>query len=229
MKLRFKEHIAMQGDVNKFVFTPETPLTWKPGQFIHYTLPHENEDDRGNERWFTITSAPFEKDIWITTRIAGEKGSSFKKHLMQLKPGDIIETDEPEGSFTIDDLDKEYLLIAGGIGITPFRSILAQLNHDGKQLRAELLYANRDEANIPFKEELEAISQEQKGLNITYFIGDNIIDEDAIRTHAAKLNNPVYYVSGPEPMVEAFKELLDKMGIDTEHAKFDYFPGYKAT
>lgn len=227
MKLAFREKLVKQGDVTRFVFTPEEPVSWKSGQYIHYKLPHEGADDRGNERWFTISSAPYEKDIWITTRIYGDKGSSFKQKLMSLQPGEVIEADEPGGSFTVDDPSREYVFVAGGVGITPFRSILSQLHHEGENIRVELLYANRDDSTTAFKDELEAISQERPGFNITYYNGDNLIDESALRAAGAKLNDPIYYVSGPEPMVEAFEKVLADMGIDTEHSKFDYFPGYE--
>src|SRR5690606_34399950 len=107
MKLVYKGHEAKQGNVERFIFQPEKPLTWTPGQFIHYTLPHKDADDRGDERWFTISSAPFEKDIWLTTRISPERTSSFKRTLLDLKAGDTIETDEPEGSFVVQDLTKQ--------------------------------------------------------------------------------------------------------------------------
>jgi len=228
MKLVFKEHVAQQGKVMRFIFTPAEPVSWQPGQYLHYTLPHDNEDDRGNERWFTISSAPFEKDVWITTRLAAEKGSSFKKHLLSLQPGQVIEVDAPEGDFTVEDPSKDYVFVAGGIGITPFRSIINQLHHDGKTINVELLYANRDTDSVAFKDELEAISREHQNFHITHFIGDNKIDEAALQTHAAKLNNPTFYVSGPEPMVEAFETTLERIGVDKQHAKFDYFPGYEA-
>jgi ferredoxin-NADP reductase len=227
MQLIFQGRFVKQGNVTRFVFSPAAPLTWTPGQYLHYTLPHDNADDRGEERWFTISSAPFEKDIWITTRIAEEHGSSFKQKLLSLSPGETIEAGEPEGDFTLGELDKEYIFVAGGIGITPMRSILNQLHHDGKDFRIELLYANRDEASIAFKDELEAISQAHEGFNITYFTGTTI-DQAALAAAAAKCTDPTFYVSGPEPMTEAFKETLDQMGVDEAHAKFDYFPGYKA-
>lgn len=227
MKLAFKGKFVKPGNVTRFVFTPAEPTTWKPGQYVHYTIPHDKADDRGDERWFTISSAPFEQDIWITTRINNDRSSSFKQELLNLEPGEVIETDQPEGSFIIEDLTKEYVFVAGGIGITPFRSILNQLHHDGNELRVELLYANRDENNIPFRDELESISQQHPGINITYFNGDNIIDETALKEAGAKLDQPMYYVSGPEPMVESFKTTLENMGIDEQYAKFDYFPGYE--
>lgn len=225
MKLIFSGKSNHQGNVTRFVFSPVEPVTWKPGQYIHYTLPHD-ADDRGDERWFTISSAPFEKDIWITTRIAPENGSSFKNTLLNLEPGTEIETDEPEGDFTLDDESREYVFVAGGIGITPFRSILNQLHHDGKDIKIELLYANRSEETTAFKDELEALSQAHPYFHITHFTGDALIDEAALKAAGAKLNDPIYYVSGPEPMVEAFQTTLKGMGIDEAHSRFDFFPGY---
>jgi ferredoxin-NADP reductase len=228
MKLVFRERIAAQGNVTRFVFQPETPLSWQPGQYIHYDLPHPDTDSRGTERWFTISSAPFEKEVWITTRIFDADGSSFKRHLLRMEPGQAIEADLPEGDFIVEDPSKSYVFVAGGIGITPFRSILKQLHHDGKSIKVELLYANRDAESIAFKDELEAISKAHDGFSITYYIGDNRIDEAALKRHGELLNDPTYYVSGPEPMVEAFEKTFESIGIDKEHSKFDYFPGYEA-
>jgi ferredoxin-NADP reductase len=169
MKLVFRERIAAQGNVTRFVFQPETPLSWQPGQYIHYDLPHPDTDSRGTERWFTISSAPFEKEVWITTRIFDADGSSFKRHLLRMEPGQAIEADLPEGDFIVEDPSKSYVFVAGGIGITPFRSILKQLHHDGKSIKVELLYANRDAESIAFKDELEAISKAHDGFSITYY------------------------------------------------------------
>lgn len=229
MKLSFKDKYELQGGVTQFVFTSEQPVSWQPGQFIHYRLPHDNADDRGDERWFTISSAPYEGVITITTRIAEEHGSSFKRHLAALQPGDTIETDAPEGDFVLDDYDKDYVFVAGGIGITPFHSILKQMEHDGEGANIEILYANRSEATKAYKEELEAITTKHGDINVTDFYGDTQIDQTALETAGAKLHDPIYYISGPEPMVEAFEKVLDAMGIDDAHKRFDYFPGYDQT
>jgi len=228
MQLVFKERLARAGDVTRFVFTPQQPLTWQPGQYLHYDIAHEAADSRGTERWFTISSAPFEKDVWITTRLAKQHGSSFKNQLLSLQPGQTIEADEPEGDFVVEDLSRNYIFVAGGIGITPFRSIISQLHHDGQDFTISLLYANRDATAIAFQDELEAISRQHKDFTITYFNGDKRIDEAVLREQGAKLEDPIYYVSGPEPMVEAFQATLEAMGVDEQHAKFDYFPGYEA-
>ncbi|MEZ5421469.1 MAG: FAD-dependent oxidoreductase [Pyrinomonadaceae bacterium] len=228
MQLKFKEKTPAVGDVMNFVFTSDQPVSWLPGQFIHYTLPHKDADQRGDERWFTISSAPHEGEIHLTTRINREYSSSFKQNLMSMNAGDTIEADLPEGDFTVDDLSRDYVFVVGGIGITPFLSILKHLDHEGKGIRAELLYANRDESTIPFKDELESFGRKHPGFNITHFIGGNLIDEAALRAAGEKLNDPIYFVSGPEPMVEAFEAKFKEMGIDEAHSKFDYFPGYDA-
>ncbi len=228
MKLRLKEQLSEFVGTKTFIFEPEEPTSWQAGQYMHYTLPHANPDDRGEERWFTISSAPYEKNIKITTRISLDKGSSFKNALQGLKPGQGIEADLPKGKFVVDDTAKNYIFVAGGIGITPFYSILKQLDHDGKNINVELLYANRDEHDIPFRDELDTLSEKHKTFNITYFTGDRKIDEETLKEFGKKMEEPIYYISGPEPMVEAFEKTLKHMGIDEDHSKSDSFPGYKS-
>src|SRR5579872_4875889 len=98
-------------DVESFIFEPPEPVVWKAGQYIHYTLHHEPTDERGSDRWFTVSSAPSEHKIMITTRFPQEKSSSFKKALFALKVGDAIETSDMEGDFVVEDFSKEYVFI----------------------------------------------------------------------------------------------------------------------
>src|ERR1035437_9590818 len=132
MKLSLMQKKTESPDVESFIFKPSESIIWKAGQFFHYVLHHEPTDDRGSDRWFTISSAPFEKNVMITTRLTPDKGSSFKKKLTSLKIGKTIEVSNIDGDFTVDDPTKEHVFIAGGIGITPFRSILKDLDHDKK-------------------------------------------------------------------------------------------------
>ena len=228
MKLRLKEQLSEFVGTKTFIFEAEEPTTWRAGQYIHYTLHHTNPDDRGDERWFTISSAPYEKEIKITTRISSDQGSSFKKALQGLKLDQEIEADIPKGKFVVDDPSKNYIFVAGGIGITPFHSILKQIDHDGKEINVELLYANRNEDDIPYRDELETLSKNHKNFNITYFTGDKKINEETLKEFGEKLKDPIYYISGPEPMVEAFETTLKHIGIDEEHSKLDFFPGYES-
>src|SRR4030066_1062256 len=133
-------------DVTSFYFKPHVAVKWTAGQYMQFTLPHDNPDDRGTSRFFTISSAPFEENIMITTRFAGDASSTFKKVLLKMEIGQNIYALMPQGEFLIKDFAKSYVFIAGGIGITPFRSIIFDLDFN-KQLRNMdifLLYSNRN-------------------------------------------------------------------------------------
>lgn len=213
--------------VESFVFSPAEALTWQAGQFIQCLLEHEPMDSRGEERWFTIASAPFEQELMITTRIASEKGSSFKAALSNLQVGESIEMVDLDGDFVVEDPAQSYVFIAGGIGITPFHSILKQADHAGVKLNATLLYGNRDEG-IAFQEELQSFASNNPQLLIQHVIAPQMIDESLVRQVVPDLQRPMFYVSGPEPMVESLGEMLKAMGVPADHLKQDYFPGYAA-
>ena len=225
MTLKFTGSQPVAGNVVSFSFESDDSLQWLPGQYMHYILPHADADDRGTERWFTNSAAPSEGKVMISTRIDAEHGSSFKRVLQSLKPGDTIEADGPEGDFTVDDEARNYLFVAGGIGITPFRSILTEAHAKGAQLHVTLLYANRDE-NVPFKDELEQYVADNVNLHIDYFITPKALDADQIKQYADNLEDPLVYLSGPEPMVKSFANDLETLGISKESLKLDDFPGY---
>lgn len=213
--------------VTSFIFEPAEAVTWKAGQFFHYVLHHRPTDDRGSDRWFTISSAPSEKHVMITTRLAAEKGSTFKKALQELKIGDAIEMSDLDGEYIVEDLAAEYVFIAGGIGITPIRSILKELDQKGAQISATVLYANRDQ-NIVFKDELESFVKNNPKLKIQYIISPDRIDEAKIKELVPDLQKPLFYVSGPEPMVEGLGNTLKAIGVQADHLIQDWFPGYPA-
>lgn len=224
MKLKLSRKKEEVPGVTSFILEPEEPFTWRAGQYLHYTLPHESADSRKIERYFTISSAPFEKNIRITTRLS-EEGSSFKKTLFDLPIGSEIDVGYPDGHFVVDDPDKEMVFIAGGIGVTPYRSILLDLDHRELPINVTLLYANRDE-NFVYKSDLEELAERHEQLKIHYFVSPQKIDEDAIRKLVPDLGKPIMYISGPEPMVQAFEKMLAQMGVPDDHIKRDYFPGY---
>src|SRR5580698_9008846 len=119
MKLKLAAKKTESAGVVSFIFKPEEPLMWKAGQFLHYVLNHAPTDDRGSDRWFTIASAPYERHVMLTTRLASKKSSTFKNTLKALKIGDDIEVSDMDGDFIVSDPKKHCVFIAGGIGITP--------------------------------------------------------------------------------------------------------------
>ena len=94
-------------DVMSFLFRSDAPLKWQAGQFLHYSLPHPDVDDRGITRYFTIASAPFEGHVMLTTRFAGKRSSSFKRALRQLPVGAAVDVGEPDGDFVVGDPGDE--------------------------------------------------------------------------------------------------------------------------
>lgn len=225
MKLKLVTTRQETKDVKSFIFQPEQPISWQAGQFLYYTLPHSNEDDRKDKRWFTNSAAPSEGHVMITTRFTPDTGSSFKKALFSLPAGSEIEADEPEGDFTLDDPNKNYIFIAGGIGITPYRSILTEAAAKGQNLKVHLLYAYRSD-DIPFREELDKLASKNPDFKVDYIVNPRKIDEQTLKAALEQADNPIVYVSGPEPMVEQLKDTLMNLGVEEERIKADYFPGY---
>jgi ferredoxin-NADP reductase len=224
MKLTLTDKHPEVGDVVTFIFEPEGKLDWRAGQYLHYVIPDVDADDRGVERWFTVAAPPYEGHVQITTRIS-DKRSTFKDYLSTLKIGDTIEADGPEGDFVVDDPKRQMVLIAGGIGITPFRAILLDMDHNDTPINAKLLYANRDE-NFVFKDELQELEAGHSNFMISFFSGDQRIDEESLRIIVPDFAAPLFYLSGPEPMVHSLAGVLAGMGVPEQNIKLDDFPGY---
>jgi ferredoxin-NADP reductase len=213
-------------NVYTFIFKSDKNLKFKPGQYMIYRLPHEAPDRRKDKRYFTISAAPFESVIKITTRIAKKEGSSFKKALFGLRRGHSIYARGPSGNFVLKNPQRPAVFIAGGIGITPFRSMLLDLVHHQVPFDICLLYAIGDTKDIVFQKELESMAEENLGLRFYYVVHPKRIDEETIERYVPDYLRRVFYVSGPEPMVEEFEKMLEKMGILRRNIKRDYFPGY---
>jgi glycine betaine catabolism B len=214
-------------DVTTFYFKPQIPINWQAGQYMQFTLPHDNPDDRGISRFFTISSAPFEENIMITTRFSGEASSTFKKALFKMEIGQTISALMPKGEFVVKDFTKNYVFIAGGIGITPFRSILLDLDFNKQLSNMEifLFYSNRSN-DIVFKEELDNLVIKNPVLKVRYVISPEICNVELMKNTIPGFQGKIYYISGPINMVKAIEDDLNKAGIEDNRVKKDYFPGY---
>ncbi|MDD5658673.1 MAG: FAD-dependent oxidoreductase [Actinomycetota bacterium] len=212
-------------NVYSFIFEAPDDFRWIAGQFIQITFPHDNPDSRGIKRFFSISSAPYEKKVMVTTRFDNQNGSSFKKAFYDITPGTFIESTLPKGKFIVDKKDKKIILIAGGIGITPIRSIIFDLDHDNNLKDIDLLYSNRDN-DIAFKEEIENKRHNNFLFNIYYFISPILIREETLSKIYEVFPNCYAYVSGPPAMVKSITDILYSKGMTAENIKADYFPGY---
>lgn len=205
-------------NVRTYVFERKN-LQWAAGQSQAYILPKAGGTEEENQHWFTIASAPVEGTVNISTRISA---SPFKTALNALKPGEKITTHSLGGKFVWeDDDDTAVTLVAAGIGITPFRSILLQRSATAKPLNATLLYFNRADA-VPFQKELEDLAQKHPGFTMKLLIGAPVTAEK-ILSMAPTAHEHVVYLSGPAPMVSSVGSALKEAGVAI---KQDRFPGY---
>lgn len=222
-------------DTRSFIFRKPQGFDFQPGQFMVWALPHKHTDDRGNRRWLTLSSSPTEEEIMITTRFA-QSSSSFKQALQTLKSGDTMTATGPDGEFTLpEDSGQPLVWVAGGIGITPFRSMAKYLYDIGEKRNITLFYGNRVADDIAFKEELDEWAP-TIGLQPVYTLTDSapqdwqyeqgFIDADMIKRHAPEYQEAMFYLSGPQAMVEAFEKMLRKAGVARDQIQTDYFPGY---
>jgi len=225
MKLILVDKRSETEDVTSFIFRSDAPLKWQAGQFLHYVLPHADPDDRGVTRYFTIASAPFEGQVMLTTRFAPERGSSFKRALRQLPLGAAVDVGEPDGDFIVGDPGHEHIFIAGGIGVTPFRAILLDLDHRELPINATLLYANRN-PDFVYKAEMDRLAGRHPRLVVRYLVSPERVTQSSIRGVSADLAKPIFYVSGPEPFVDALGTMLTGLGVPDGQVKSDFFPGY---
>lgn len=217
LQLKLLSSRSEAGNIKSFVF--ETGgLTWLAGQNQAFILPQAGSEEADNLRWFTIASAPSEGVVQVSTRISD---SRYKQTLDRLQPGDTVSVRELGGDFTWEDSTTPVVLVAGGIGVTPFRSILVERDALGKPLNAVLLYFNRD-TQIAFRDELQQLAARHPELDVRYLI-DKVISADLILDEEPRAAHLPVYLSGPEPMVESVGNELKRRGADLRQ---DWFPGY---
>lgn len=228
------DHIVHENEsktINSFWFEPERPLDYIAGQYIEMTIKHDKPDDRDIKRWFTVSSSPSDAPLISITTKFSKPSSSFKKALLGLKKGDTVIISDPMGDFVLPiDAEIPLTFVAGGIGITPFHSIIKWL-HDTKQSRdISLLYAAKTESELVFLKLFESYGMKRQ---IILSEPDNNwsgqtgkLSGQLIISTTKPAKDSLVFVSGPEPMVEALQDQLTSGGIDKSRQVGDFFPGY---
>lgn len=235
--LFLKEKIQIAPDIFDFVFTPKKKLSFVPGQYAEWTFEHSRTDSRGNRRYFTIASSPTENDLRFGLKFYAQ-GSSFKNALVNIKPNTPVVASQLAGDFTLPKDPKQKLVfIAGGIGITPFRSIIKYLIDVHEKRDIVLLYSDKQVSEIVYKDVFDQ-AQMELGIKTIYALtSENLlpqgwlgkvgrIDGEMIRGEIPDFQERMFYLSGPHSMVNAFEKTLLDMGIFKSKIKTDFFPGY---
>lgn len=221
-ELVFQQSYKESDDMYSFLFEKEHDVTWKAGQYGLFSITHKKV--KNPTKPFSIASAPTENVIKITTRISNEP-SAFKKAMLEFKPGMKIKMSGPVGAFTLEE-QKPSLLIAGGIGITPFRSILKQLEAEktGDIKPIRLLYLDSKKSYL-FKDELDAIAN-HTSIHVTYLDSQDSLHQEIDQFAASHQNNGTYFIAGPKSMVDSITTCLKNKHISKQHIKKDAFFGY---
>lgn len=231
-EIKSKQEIA-QGTL-EVTFQVNETFSFKPGQYCFVSLPKLlYPDDRGGKRHFSIVNSPNEKGI-ITIAIR-LRDSGFKKTLNELPLGSNINLGPISGAFTLpDDTKKPLVFIAGGIGITPYISMLRFIKEGSLSHKLTLIYSNRDSSSAAYLDELETLTRILPNFKLILTMTDDSnwpqekrrIDAQFIKDYIKELNEPLYLVVGPPAMVDGIQRALLEAGVGPENINIENFTGY---
>jgi ferredoxin-NADP reductase len=216
------------------LFAVEGYPDYRPGSYFWVELPARGyEDEKGLRRHISLVTSPTEKGVvGLATRL---RDTAFKRTLAELEVGDEVEVEEPKGSFLLpEDPGADYVFVAGGIGITVFRSMLRYIADNGLPYRVTLVYSNRDRESSAFLDELEKLEQRIDGLRVILTMTDEEgwdgetrrLDAEVLRDLLGGLEDKQFLVAGPPPMAEGVADSLSGAGVPEDSVLADKFSGY---
>jgi ferredoxin-NADP reductase len=232
IKLISKHTIAKE--TMTFIFEKPSGLIFKPGQYGGFTLITPTEVDAGGiTRRFSLLSTPDNHYLSIAIRM---QNSAYKRVLNKLEIGDEIKFAGPVGSFTLhEDVNIPAIFIAGGIGITPFYSMLCAATQYQLPMQITLFYGNQQKEDAAFLDELTQLQQRSSNFKFiptlataeSSWSGERgFINKTMLEKHITELATSIYYICGSPIMVTTLQETLIEMGIHEERIRTEDFPGY---
>lgn len=222
-----------------FFYRSKEEFSFLPGQYIRMILPHEQADERGTSRYFSITTSPSEKEhVAITTKIIAEP-SSFKKTLSNLLPGTPVQFFGPNGNFVLREEETQpHILLAGGIGITPFYSMFSYAVEKKLTIPLYLFVSFSTVEEAVWYETFKAFAQQNPALHPIYTIthpeesqtpwdGETgRISMDLVQKYTQEIQSALFYLVGPPKMVTAMEEMVKEAGVSPEQIRKENFTGY---
>ena len=234
--LRIKERNRLTPDTYEFVFAAPPRFKFQPGQYMEWTLGHDRPDERGNRRYFTLASAPTEHNIRLAVKFY-KNSSSFKRAMLSMNRESVLIASQLAGDFVLpDDPGQKCIFIAGGIGVTPFRSMIKYLLDRRQRRPITLFYASTRMEDIVYKDIFDR-AQMELGIRTIYTVSDNRnlpagwtgkvgrITPELIRATVPDYRNCIFYISGPRGMVDSFKDEINRLGTPGLEIRTDYFAG----
>lgn len=222
-------------DTAAFHFSKPEGFTFTPGQTVSLTLPADGTEAPAQKHTFSLVSAPHEETLCIATRL--RQGSAYKQALAKLPVKSRLALAGPHGRFGLPaTTGRPLVLIAGGIGITPYISMLREATYQGSPQHFLLLYSNRRVEDAAFLEELRALAKQNPYFRfqptLTAAHGDTWtglrghIDAAMLRQALQGLSEPLCYLTGTPAMVDDLRDVLDDLGLDEADVRSEGFHGY---
>jgi ferredoxin-NADP reductase len=216
------------------LFAVEDYPEYRPGAYFWVELPDRGHaDEKGLRRHISLVTSPTEDGVvGLATRL---RDTAFKRTLAELEVGDEVQVEEPKGSFLLpEDTAAEYVFVAGGIGITVFRSMLRYVADESLPYRVTLVYSNRDRESSAFLDELEQLERRIEGLKVVLTMTDEEgwegesrrLDADVLGELVGGLEDKTFFVAGPPGMVEGVSESLLAAGLPEDRVVAGKFSGY---
>jgi ferredoxin-NADP reductase len=234
--LRLKRKVRLSSDIMDFLLAPSHPLSYAPGQYLECTLDHPHADERGNRRFFTLASSPTEDVVRLGVRFYRE-GSTYKRALATMDGRSRLFGAQIAGDFTLPrDANRKLVFIAGGIGITPYRSMLKYLLDTKQQRDIILIYVNKTAQDIIYRDVLGE-AQSRLGLKALYALTDvqaipqnwtghrGRVTAEMLLQVIPDFGERTFYLSGPPDLVRGYEQTLRELGVSGRQIKKDLFAG----
>jgi ferredoxin-NADP reductase len=235
VKLRAARQVA--AGTMAFHFDKPAGFVFKPGQAVDLVLPAaRGADGEALRHAFSVVSAPFEDELVIATRM---RDSAYKRALAAMPVGSRAVVEGPFGSLTLHrDRSRGAVFVAGGIGITPFMSILRQAARDPLSRSLALVYSNRRPEDAAFLAELQQLERDKRSFRLLATMTDMArstaswsgetrrVDGALVASAAEGMTSPIHYLVGPPAMVEGVRKALAQAGIDDDDVRSEEFYGY---
>jgi ferredoxin-NADP reductase len=220
-----------------FHFERPTDLQFEAGQYVDMTLIDPPEtDSEGDTRSFSVASAPFEEELLFATRM---RDTAFKRVLRSCPLGTEVEIAGPMGYFTLhNNAEKPAVFLAGGIGITPFLSIVRRAAKDRLLHHLYLFYSNRRPEDAAFMDDLRDLEAANPNYRLIPTMAEmekshrewkgetGFINREMLTRYLPDLQGPIYYIAGPPAMVAAMHQMLAAAGVDKDNIRAEEFAGY---
>jgi ferredoxin-NADP reductase len=224
MRARLLRSEPLTDTVTTFYFEPEQPVYYLAGQFTELTLPHQPYDERGTTRQFTLSSSPGEPELAITVNFADSR-SSFKRALRLLPAGSEVHLYEPLGDFVLPlNPATPMAWVAGGVGITPFRSMAKFLSDSRETREIALFHGVHDRSEAHFTDIFGAAGITPR---ISETSQESRLSAETVLRQLDSAAGRLFYISGPEAMVTAMRQDFIAAGVNPGDIITDAFLGYQ--